>query len=802
MFKLALLHRKYDQVLAFIRGSALCGQSIIAYLQQKGFPEVALHFVRDERTRFNLAVECGNIDVALTSASEIDEKETWYRLGVEALRQGNHQIVEFAYQKTKNFERLSFLYLITGNIEKLAKMMKIAEMRQDVMGRFHNALYLGDVRERCKILQETKQFGLAYATAVAHNLEDKVAELEELLGDRLPDVSAMVADAKLMLPPQPILREDNWPLLTVTKGFFEGGAPLVEEEAAGGGFGMTAEEMVGAEDMEGGWGDEDALELPGDTPMQYPSEPREDGEEDDDEDGGWEMEDLELPPDAAEASGPVESAFFVAPSQGVPVAVRWGQKCGLAGQQAAAGCFDAAMRLLNRQLGIASFEPMRPYFLDLTAASGALLPGLPGVGAISSPMGAGWSAEDAPAPPTAPALLYTLASLEDSLKRAYKLTTEGKFTEALKLFSSILHILPLVVVDTRKEVDDVKELQSITREYANALRIELQRKETKDDVERSAELAAYFTHCNLQPIHLSLSLRSAMSIFFKLKNFDTAATFCRRLLELNPPPKVAQQARQVLSACEKTPGEAVRVAYDARNPFVVCAKTLTPIYRGTKDVQARFAPPAPWARSAPTPPASPAPPPSSETARSPHRPARWRPLPRGGGGTALAGRPSIAGDGRRRPQLQLASRAARRPRWRRCCPGPPRWRRLRPSAIGSRPREHGHVAGGPRRRAGTLIEISICAGRRKLAAAAAQLTGRRRGRSGCRSVRAPRCLSVDGTHPHVCERVDSRAAPGGRWTSCEILRGAGATVRSTLCNSIGNPCDTPRAPARHRLHVL
>jgi hypothetical protein len=45
---------------------------------------------------------------------EIDEKDTWHRLGVEALRQGNHQIVEFSYQKTKNFERLSFLYLMTG----------------------------------------------------------------------------------------------------------------------------------------------------------------------------------------------------------------------------------------------------------------------------------------------------------------------------------------------------------------------------------------------------------------------------------------------------------------------------------------------------------------------------------------------------------------------------------------------------------------------------------------------------------------------------------------------------------------
>ena len=58
-------------------------------------------------------------------------------------------------QKTKNFERLSFLYLITGNLEKLAKMLKIAEMRNDVMGRFHNALYLGDVRERLRILEDS-----------------------------------------------------------------------------------------------------------------------------------------------------------------------------------------------------------------------------------------------------------------------------------------------------------------------------------------------------------------------------------------------------------------------------------------------------------------------------------------------------------------------------------------------------------------------------------------------------------------------------------------------------------------------
>ena len=84
--------------------------------------------------------------------------------------QGDHQIVEIAYQRTKNFERLSFLYFITGNTEKLRKMLKIAEIRkvvyclgcnmslkqplvQDTSSQFHNALYLGDVQERGKILR-------------------------------------------------------------------------------------------------------------------------------------------------------------------------------------------------------------------------------------------------------------------------------------------------------------------------------------------------------------------------------------------------------------------------------------------------------------------------------------------------------------------------------------------------------------------------------------------------------------------------------------------------------------------------
>lgn len=120
---------------------------------------MALHFVEDQQTRFNLALEYGHIEEAMTAAQELDDRSCWNRLGLEALRQGNQQIVEMVYQKTKNMDSLSFLYLITGDMNKLKKMLKIAEMRGDVMARFHNALMLGLVEERVKIMAEMGQVG-------------------------------------------------------------------------------------------------------------------------------------------------------------------------------------------------------------------------------------------------------------------------------------------------------------------------------------------------------------------------------------------------------------------------------------------------------------------------------------------------------------------------------------------------------------------------------------------------------------------------------------------------------------------
>ncbi|KAI7731312.1 hypothetical protein M8C21_002588, partial [Ambrosia artemisiifolia] len=572
LFKLSLLKKRYDHVMSMIRNSELCGQAMIAYLQQKGFPEVALHFVKDERTRFNLAVESGNIQIAVASAKEIDEKDHWYKLGVEALRQGNSGIVEYAYQRTKNFERLSFLYLITGNLDKLSKMMKIAEVKNDVMGQFHNALYLGDVQERIKILENAGHLPLAYATAKSHGLNDIAEDLAVKLNDNVP-ILPSGRTRSLLMPPTPVLCGGDWPLLRVMKGIFEGGLDSVGRDAQ--------EEYEDAADAD--WGEDldivDENIQNGDISMVLEN----DEAHEENEEGGWDLEDLELPPDV-ETPKATTTRSYVVPTPGMPVSQIWVQKSSLAAEHAAAGNFDTAMRLLNRQLGIKNFTPLKSLFIDLNMGSHTYLPACPSSPIISLAIERDWNESASPNVRRPPALVFSFSQLEDKLKAGYKATTAGKFTEALRLFMGILHTIPLIVVESRREVDEVKELVIIVKEYVLGLQMELKRREVRDNPVRQLELAAYFTHCNLQPPHLRLALMNAMSLCFKAGNLITASNFARRLLEANPVEAHGQKARSVIQAAERNMRDSTQLNYDFRNPFVICGATYVPIYKGQKDV--------------------------------------------------------------------------------------------------------------------------------------------------------------------------------------------------------------------------
>lgn len=58
---------------------------------------------------------------------------------------------------------------------------------------------------------------------------------------------------------------------------------------------------------------------------------------------------------------------------------------------------------------------------------------------------------------------YSLNILEEKMTAMYRAVTDGKFGEALRQVNMILAIIPLTVVNTRHEVDELKEVISIAR---------------------------------------------------------------------------------------------------------------------------------------------------------------------------------------------------------------------------------------------------------------------------------------------------------------------------------------------------
>lgn len=156
--------------------------------------------------------------------------------------------------------------------------------------------------------------------------------------------------------------------------------------------------------------------------------------------------------------------------------------------------------------------------------------------------------------------------------------------DAVKKLQILLLNITLLTVESKQEMSEAQQLLKICTEYIVGLKMETLRKSlpksTAEEQKRQCEMAAYFTHCNLQPVHQILTLRTALNMFFKLKNYKTATSFAKRLLELGPRPEVAQQARKILQACDNNPTDELKLVYDEHNPFALCAATYKPIYRG------------------------------------------------------------------------------------------------------------------------------------------------------------------------------------------------------------------------------
>lgn len=540
-FKLALIKRNYDEMLQIIKTSSLVGQSIISYLQKKGYPEIALQFVQDPQTRFELAIECGNLDVAVETAKQLDRPKLWTQLGEEALSHGNHQIVEMTYQKRRQFDKLSFLYLSTGDEEKLARMAKIAEHRGDFTSRFQNALYMGDVQNRVQMFQEidlcmrpfilpvARLIGidpLAYMTAKSHGLDEECQTILESSG-LTEDQLTFPSIGQPLHPPKPIVptHKANWPVKAASHSFFEkallGEVGAIEDEVApvANGFdhGDTADDEIAAKKAQH-------------------------GDEDDEDAAGWDMGDdinIEVEPDFVN----VDSAET---GPGSSEADMWARNSPIAADHVAGGSFETAMQLLNRQVGAVNFAPLKPRFLEIYQSSKTYLPatiGLPPL--VNYVRRTVDEADSRKVLPVIPRDLESIANVD--LQEGYGAMRSNKLDDGLIAFRRILHALLVNAVSSKAQVDEAKKLITTAAEYAAAMALELERRSLPTDGEsnlkRSLELSAYFTIPKLEVPHRQVALKEAMKLAFHNKNYSSALSFANRLIANGGSSKLLDQVR-------------------------------------------------------------------------------------------------------------------------------------------------------------------------------------------------------------------------------------------------------------------
>ncbi|KAL2115103.1 hypothetical protein VTJ04DRAFT_10766 [Mycothermus thermophilus] len=573
-FKLALVKRNYEEMLHIIQTSSLVGQSIIAYLQKKGYPEIALQFVQDPATRFELAIECGNLDVAVEVAKQLDRPKLWTRLSTEALAHGNHSIVEMCYQKLKHFDKLSFLYLTTGDNSKLSRMAKIAEHRGDFTSRFQNALYLGEVEDRIQMFKEIDLYPLAYMTAKANGLEEEAQSILEATG-LTEDQLNLPTFGQPLTPPKPVVPtfQANWPTKATSQSFFEKallgqmeGLSLEEEPAAANG--EAEEEGAAKRDLAEAEEEEDAA--------------------------GWDMGD-DIVAEVEEGFVSVENAES-ATGPASSEADLWARNSPLAVDHVAGGSFETAMQLLNRQVGAVNFAPLKPRFLEVYSASKTYLPGSPGLPPLINYVRR--TVEETDPRKVLPIIPRDLEYLaQHDLQRGFECMKANKLEDGVKIFKGILHAVLVNAVGSEAEVADAKKLIASASEYVVAMSIELARRALGDPatvakdpklLKRSLELSAYFTIPKIEVPHRQLALLSAMNLAMRAKNYNSALSFANRILANGGASKILETARKTKAQCERNPNDAVEIEFDQFAEFEVCAASHTPIYSGSAFEECAF----------------------------------------------------------------------------------------------------------------------------------------------------------------------------------------------------------------------
>ncbi|KAH9577243.1 Coatomer [Trypanosoma melophagium] len=568
-FKLKLQQQAYREVIKIIHRKQLKGQALVGYLHKHGHSEIALHFVNEPFTRFNLAVECGALDIAKSTALELNQPAVWRRLAEAATKYGDIQLGQFANSKTGNYHGAGMLSLITGNMAALGHLV---DTTNDDNFKLHYGLYLHDVQQRIQILASTGQLPLAYLTSKSNGLDELASGLLEKME---PEVAERMENTKVNRIPEiqhPTAVTDNWPMLQVEESVF---ASLLKEPGQFNGADTGVEEAEEEEAHAGaGWNEDDD-----DDDMEGMN--NEEAEESNGVEGeGWDDDlDIQMPVDRSNEGA--QKGVYVVPMEHPPLSQHWVDNYSLPAYHVAAGSFATAFDLLRRQIGLCDPVPLKPYVMNLWTSVNASRPAWL-VPSVIFPLTT-YPPDEQRGARHAPQLPDYTPMLTEKLRAGYAAFVEGRFADAHVQFLGVMHQSVFAIYKDEKQRATLLEFMTVASEYTRALNVQLHCRSMEGSSKEALELSLYFTHFKLQRSHLTLALSQAMSKAYKRKNFKTAAAVARRLLDQDPPKTKANQAVAIVAEGERNPTDTEPLGYDERNPFLLCSVSHQPMYKGTID---------------------------------------------------------------------------------------------------------------------------------------------------------------------------------------------------------------------------
>lgn len=575
-FKKALINKKFNEVLRIIKNSNLVGENIIAYLEKSGYPEIALQFVQDPETRFDLSIECFDLNIALTEAKKINSKPVWQKLGKAALLQGNIEIVELVYQQLHLLDKLSFLYLTIGDDNKLSKMADIATKREDIGSLFTNSIYLGDVERKIQTFLQSGLTPLAYATAKTNGLDEIANKILEDSNINLNDIS-LPNNFKLnkteVLKPINKLTSKNWPLGEAKLSFFE--------QALSGNF-----EELHLDDKENIENSNDLIDNSNNKDNKNIIENDFIDEDIIDDGDAWDLgdEDLDVELDNVEEEEEENTDITKLTKE----LKNWVNNAKTPGAYIAAGKFDVAASMLNKQVGVKNFEPIRERFMEIYTSSKlsiATFDGDNNNNNLPVYITDNEKIEDG----KILGLVPGFESLESLVQEGFRLFKVNQLSASIEVFRKIIYIIVTLSLTTEEEEIKCKEILNICKEYILGLRIELARRALPEsEIKRNLELAAYFTHVNLQPAHRLNALQVAMTQSFKAKNYHYASYFATEFLKIMSSGSRAEQAKKIQTKSENIATDAIAIDFDPFTEWEICAGDFVPIYKGDEIVREKI----------------------------------------------------------------------------------------------------------------------------------------------------------------------------------------------------------------------